>query len=207
MANVGLAVIGVVLLMAGFWAFAASYPIVQELQSTLGQVGRAVDPSVQERYQAAVSTTQFGGFVALVRFILLAVGLAATSHPTGDVVKEVSTPGVRVGGVPLTLQERKLMTICPSCRSPIARAASECPSCGQSMTRADLSSQPSIQDLVESGKLRLEMEQPTGYAVPGVGRQEARGMIEKVFCYYCGTAIPSDATFCRRCGKKQEHPA
>jgi len=29
------------------------------------------------------------------------------------------------------------------------------------------------------------------------------GVSESVFCVYCGQAIPSDAMFCRKCGKKQ----
>jgi ribosomal protein L40E len=36
-------------------------------------------------------------------------------------------------------------------------------------------------------------------------KMEALPKTHRVFCYYCGEPMPSDAAFCRRCGRKQEH--
>jgi hypothetical protein len=69
--------VGVLLLLIGFVAFVNGYPTVQEFQTSLGQIGRLVDPDLQQRYQTALLTTEAGGLMLLVGFIVLAVGLAS----------------------------------------------------------------------------------------------------------------------------------
>jgi hypothetical protein len=74
--------VGVLLLLIGFVAFANGYPTVQELQTSLGQMGRLVDPNLQQRYQTALLTTEAGGLMLLVGFIVLVVGLASGHRHT-----------------------------------------------------------------------------------------------------------------------------
>jgi ribosomal protein L40E len=63
--------------------------------------------------------------------------------------------------------------------------------------------------MIDEGKISLEAARmPEEVPQPKLETEHAHAMrrIERVFCYYCGQAMPSDAVFCRICGKKQEHP-
>lgn len=66
----------------------------------------------------------------------------------------LKTPQLPPGVARLSLEDRRLMALCPRCGEPISRAAFQCGSCGESMEKTDLGSQPSIQELIETGKIR-----------------------------------------------------
>jgi len=93
--------IGALLLIVGFALLAMYYPTVQNLQTGLGQLGRILDPSLNQQYRQALMFSYVGGFVGLTGFILLIVGAAlsgssaiqTTSSPTVLQQQESDKPG------------------------------------------------------------------------------------------------------------------
>jgi ribosomal protein L40E len=198
------------MLLVGFMAVAATYPTVQDLQSTMGQVGRFVDPQIQQRYESAVSTMQLGGLLIVVGFIVLVIGSVAGGAQPTAVLREApigrQTPKMYVAGAELARDDLSVMTTCPNCSRPIPRGASKCESCGHLMGHEDLANRPSLKELIDSGKIRVETGPPVAVAGQPPSTIVEPTTVEKVFCYYCGAPIPSDAVYCRGCGRKQRHP-
>lgn len=194
------------LILAGFWLVAANYPTAQELQSSVGQFGRFVSEDLQRRYENAMTATYGGGFLIVVGFLAAIIGAAwASPQP----VSPPATPKPEVGGIGgLTPLERRIMTLCPECQAPIPRAATRCSSCNNLLDETKVSKQQTIQEMIDAGKIRDVPAWTTQAPAPRLEaeRGEVLRRIEKVFCYYCGEPMPLDAVFCRRCGKKQEHP-
>jgi predicted RNA-binding Zn-ribbon protein involved in translation (DUF1610 family) len=54
----------------------------------------------------------------------------------------------------ISLKSRKVMVLCPRCGQPISRAASRCERCGESMEKVGLGSLPTIQKLIDTGKIK-----------------------------------------------------
>jgi ribosomal protein L40E len=73
--------IGGVLLVVGFVLLAMSYPTVQNLQTSLGQLGQLLNPSLNQEYRQALMTTYIGGFLGVLGFIFLIVGAAVSGSP------------------------------------------------------------------------------------------------------------------------------
>jgi ribosomal protein S27AE len=118
--------VGVVLLMIGFVLVAMNYPTVQNLQTSLGQVGRIVNQSLEQQYQQALTITYVGGFLGLFGFILLIAGAvmspSATQPPTSIRPLPIA--------VPASDDERAQQ------RRAVERnlvLTDECPKCGEQM--------------------------------------------------------------------------
>jgi uncharacterized membrane protein/ribosomal protein S26 len=198
--------IGFLLVLVGFWLASANYPTVQNLESSLGQFGRWVDPELERRYESAMMATYGGAFLLVVGFAAIIIGAAIGPSQPASHLAPPKPSASGVGG--LTPLERRIMTLCPECQAPISKAASICPSCGKSLDEAKVSKQPTVQEMIDAGKIRLEPARIPEQAPPPrleTERVVGVGRIERVFCYYCGQPMPSDAVFCRTCGKKQEH--
>jgi ribosomal protein L40E len=201
-------VIGFLLVLVGFWFASANYPTFQNLQSSIGQVGRVVDPELEQEYENAMTATFGGALLLVVGFVAVIIG--AATGPSQASAELVSPTRSASEAATLTPLERRIMTLCPECKAPISRAATMCPSCGNCLNNAKVSEQPTVQQMIDEGKISLEAARiPEHVPQPRLETEHAHAArrIERVFCYYCGQAMPSDAVFCRICGKKQEHPS
>jgi ribosomal protein L40E len=199
--------IGLLLLLAGFWLASANYPTAQNLGSSVGQFGRLVDPVLEQRYEDAMMATGVGALLLLVGLVVVIIGAAI--RPSEPSLQLVSPTPSASGAAGLTPFERRIMTLCPECNAPISRAATMCPSCGKLLDNAKVSQQPTVQQMIDEGRVSLEpMRTPERVPQPRLGTEYGGVVrrIERVFCYYCGQPMPSNAMFCRICGKKQEHP-
>jgi hypothetical protein len=132
--------VGVFLLLIGFIAFASGYPTVQELQTSLGQIGRLVDPNLQQRYQTALLTTEAGGLMLLVGFIVLVVGLAS-GHKHSTIYQPSSATGDQehLSVVPCPSSGSKThdeTVFCIFCGCKLSSAARYCRKCGREQVLA-----------------------------------------------------------------------
>lgn len=113
----------------------------------------------------------------------------------------------------LTVEDRTYMTLCPSCKAPIARAALQCAKCKESMIGKEetLATQPSIQELLDTGQMRVWQPAPDVSRPPPPSPEPTRPITGQPigkptaptkFCRYCGAKIVRDSKFCEECGKR-----
>ena len=112
------------------------------------------------------------------------------------------TPGLPPTVERLGVEDRKAMTLCPVCGKPLSRAAFRCASCGESMEKADLADQPSIQQLIDTDRIASvpRAKAPAPSPVPTGGASHAGLPLQK-FCRFCGAKILRDSAFCEECGR------
>ena len=104
----------------------------------------------------------------------------------------------------LGVEDRRVMTLCPRCGEPIPRAALRCGSCGESMDEMDLASQPTIQELIDTGKIagiRKEARVPARPSPP-MGATSPAMIPQRKFCRECGAKVPRDSMYCEECGSR-----
>lgn len=85
---------------------------------------------------------------------LLAIRLEGSPFPS----RKPAIVGLHeIRGVSLTWEDRTVMTLCPSCKAPVARAALQCATCRESMIGKEetLATQPSIQELLDTGQMKI----------------------------------------------------
>ena len=98
-------------------------------------------------------TATWGVLVALVCAFLMFASYRHKERPENNKPVESNKLSQPARKVILTRKERTLMTLCPVCRAPIARAATKCLRCGESMDGRDLANRPSIQELIDRVQL------------------------------------------------------
>jgi UDP-N-acetylmuramyl pentapeptide phosphotransferase/UDP-N-acetylglucosamine-1-phosphate transferase len=130
--------VGVLLLLIGFVAFVYGYPTVQEFQTSLGQIGRLVDPDLQQRYQTALFTTEAGGLMLLVGFIVLVVGLASGHKEPTRYQPSVMGDEEHLNVIPWSASREAAETtvFCIFCGYKLSSDARYCRKCGREQVLA-----------------------------------------------------------------------
>lgn len=116
--------VGAVLLIVGFLVFWTGYSVVQQLSTSLGELGRALSPEAQTQYNQAQIQTMIGGILAFIGLVMCIYGAAAKS-PERARREALHAPPQRT--IPTSPAKR----FCTNCGAELSASAAYCPSCGQ----------------------------------------------------------------------------
>jgi ribosomal protein L40E len=122
-------IFGVLLFFIGFFLAATSYSTVQNLQSSLGQVGRFLDPNLQQQYQQAQSLLWGGTLLVTIGLLLVIGGMVADS---GSKRSQYVTESETMPAEAKARGPRSRMVFCIFCGAKIPAKAQFCRECGKS---------------------------------------------------------------------------
>jgi len=128
----GLLAVGIVLFVVGGLFFMVGYSGVQEYQTSLGQIGRALSQSAQQEYQMYTLMEIGGGLVAIIGFVISLAGAVSGEKVSSGRVKSgervkrkvVAKRGAETVLCPICGCSLDITTqtegICPDCKNVIA---------------------------------------------------------------------------------------